>query len=219
MYFSGIPWMQEFVAPRANREFGALENLENLILLAMLWVACAGVARKRERVERALLGVAAALILLVLLEEIDYGWHYFELWTGTRSPEGTFRNLHNIGKAHHPIHTFGIVLAVLCFGLFPLLGARTRIAVTRYRPPHVLYVATLASMIVVGQAVRLLNRVVETNQSLKGNLTEFEEVYIYYIFFLYLCELVYFRTHAASDSTGGSPTPVGLHEPRAEGPR
>ena len=197
MYFFGARWMQEFVAPAMNREFGALESLQNLILLAVIWVAGVGMVRKRTRIERAFLGLTAALTLFLLLEEVDYGWHYLELWRGTPAPAGAFRNLHNINKAHHYIHDIMMAATVPLFGLFALLGGRTHIAVLRYLRPHPLSVATLASMVVVGQAAQLLNRLVVTNRSLKGNLSEFEEVYLYYVLLLYLCELVFFRSYQA----------------------
>ena len=195
MYFFGSRWMQEFVAPAMNREFGALENIQNLILLGVIFVAGVGMARKRTHIERVFLGLTVVLAVVMLLEEIDYGWHYFELWRGTRAPAGAFRNLHNIGKAHHQIHTFMMAAAVPFFGLFALLGGRTHVAVVRYLRPHPLSVATLASMVVAGQAAQLLNRMVATNRSLKGNLNEFEEVYLYYVVLLYLCELVFFRSY------------------------
>src|SRR5262249_20458650 len=33
MYFAGPRWMQEIVAPAANREFGLVENLQNVLLI------------------------------------------------------------------------------------------------------------------------------------------------------------------------------------------
>jgi hypothetical protein len=203
MYFFGSRWMQEFVAPARNREFGALENIQNLILIAVIVVAGAGMARKRTQIERVFLGLTVALAMFILLEEIDYGWHYVELWRGAPAPSGTFRNLHNIGKAHHYIHDFMMAATVPLFGLFALIGGRTHVAVVRYLSPHPLSVATLASMVVAGQAAQLLNRMVTTNRSLKGNLSEFEEVYLYYVLFLYICELVFFRSYQAGEVAVG----------------
>ena len=38
-YFQGAPWMQELAAPTYNREFGLVENAQNLMLLATAYIA------------------------------------------------------------------------------------------------------------------------------------------------------------------------------------
>ncbi len=82
LYFSGNIVLQRIVCPKlpplspdAWREFGLLENLQNLVLLALVGVACAGVLRKKHALERAAWAGLAACALFVFAEEIDYGTH------------------------------------------------------------------------------------------------------------------------------------------------
>ena len=59
-YFSGVSWLQALVSPRiagmhpdSSREFGLLENLQNLYLLGIVVVAAWAVKRKTLRIEKA----------------------------------------------------------------------------------------------------------------------------------------------------------------------
>ena len=82
MYFSGNIVLQRIVCPKlpplspdAWREFGLLEGLQNVVLLALVGVACAGALRKRHALERAAWAGLAVCTLFVFAEEIDYGAH------------------------------------------------------------------------------------------------------------------------------------------------
>ena len=83
MYFSGNLALQRVVSPKLPplpidswRELGLLENLQIVLVLAMLVVAVTGAARQRGRRERMFFGIVACVAAFVLLEEIDYGSHY-----------------------------------------------------------------------------------------------------------------------------------------------
>jgi len=73
-YFSGVDWLQQIVSPRmprmhpnAGREFGLLENLQNMCLLVMVGTAAWGVKRKALKAEKAALALITVFAPFVLL--------------------------------------------------------------------------------------------------------------------------------------------------------
>jgi hypothetical protein len=88
MYFSGNLVLQRLACPKlpplspdAYREFGLVENVQNLLLIAMLAILVAGVMRSRARRLRWAYGALACFTLFVCLEEIDYGTHFYAYLT------------------------------------------------------------------------------------------------------------------------------------------
>ena len=53
MFFSGVGWVQSLVVPVVNREYGLLENLQLVLLLALSWVGWRSARRAQRRVDRA----------------------------------------------------------------------------------------------------------------------------------------------------------------------
>ena len=78
MHFSGIQWMQTFVSPATHRELGAPENIQNLIILSVIFLACKGAQRKAWKIEKIAFVIVAAVSLFLLLEEMDYGRHVYK---------------------------------------------------------------------------------------------------------------------------------------------
>jgi hypothetical protein len=201
MYFSGIPWMQSFSAPEINREFGAVENLQHLIIFAAMGVAIMGVYRKTLKWEKIAFAAVAAISLIVLLEELDYGLHYVDYISGEKYESGP-RNIHNyilnpygfdFDKVFSPV-----VYGVLGFGfcILPILVYK-RILTNPwflYLAPEPHSISTIIGMVVVSQVAFYLDKIdMHNNHSLRVNISEFGESFVYYIFFIYLFELVYKR--------------------------
>src|SRR5688572_22389495 len=76
MYFAGPVWMQNFIAHPYNREFGLLENLENILLLFIIIFAFILFRRSQEQVLKFIWFIAVLGFGFLFLEEIDYGYHF-----------------------------------------------------------------------------------------------------------------------------------------------
>lgn len=88
MYFSGNLVLQRLVCPKlpplnpdSYREFGLLENAQNLLLLAMLGIVIVGFFRSSHPRLRLAYGLLALFTAFVFLEEIDYGTHFYAFAT------------------------------------------------------------------------------------------------------------------------------------------
>lgn len=84
MYFSGNLVLQRLACPKlpplspdSYREFGLVENVQNLLLLGILATVLAGAVRAGAGRLRLVYGVLALLSVFVLLEEVDYGTHFY----------------------------------------------------------------------------------------------------------------------------------------------
>jgi hypothetical protein len=199
MYFSGIPWMQSFVAPEINREFGALENLQLLIILAIVVVAIQGVLQKKLKLERIAFAVVAFASLIFLLEEMDYGLHYVEYFSGEKYVGGA-RNIHNYILNPYGLDFDAVISPVvyfilgLGFCILPLMARKTTDPWFRYLTPEPHSIGTIISMVAVAQVAFFLDKIdMHNNHALRGNISEFGEVFVHYIFFMFMFELVYKR--------------------------
>ena len=189
MYFSGVQPLQSLVAPRRQREFGLLENLQNLLLVGIALRAWKGGSREASRRARRSARLLALFALFVLMEEIDWGDHYFAAWSGHRIVPGEKFNLHNKGDVtawSKRIVDLGLVLG---FVVAPALGSRVPV---RSRPwvPSGYSICTL--LVAVGAswtAHTLEDAGWPTNQALRSNISEFREVFVYWLAFLYLGEI------------------------------
>jgi len=199
MYFSGIEWMQSLVAPVKHREFGLLENLQNVILIAVVFVAVQGIRRKTLLLEKISFFIVILGSIFLLLEETDYGHHYMELWRGEKF-KVDFRNFHNMERYRYRniINNTVYTILVLLFFIYPLAARRSTNRWVRYLAPHPYSIGTLIGMTVVFQvAYYIYSHDGAHNLSLSHNITEFGEVFIHYIFFVYFFELVYKRATPA----------------------
>jgi len=202
MYFSGIRVLQFIVSPyhtgmnpSSSREFGLLENIQNIVLIAIIIIAFTGFRRKRLRWDKAAFGFITAFGVFVLLEELDYGLHIYEYVRGIPwSDSSTFRNVHNIGEttqlAKQVVDTGMVVLFVIA----PLALARSKKPLVRYLTPDRYSVLTmLAALIVRFVAHALKDHGFGTWGTMHSNLSEFRELITYYVFMLYLVEVALLR--------------------------
>jgi hypothetical protein len=174
MYFSGVLELQRLVCPKlpplhpgAYREFGLLENAQNLLLLGILFVVISGLRRSVVPLQRLAFGLLALFTIFVLLEEIDYGTHIYRYFT-TPDVAGWFEpattpefqalvsktdfqstpvNIHNRGDLTDIIK--GVVSALM-LGLFvvaPLLVERIKNPWIKYVIPDRFMIVTVAVMV------------------------------------------------------------------------
>lgn len=195
-YFSGIEWMGQVVAPVPNREFGALETLQHLLLLAFAVLVARLAWRASRRGERVLFGVVALGAVFVLLEELDYGLHFYEALAGVPPEErARIRNLHNIRRGSgdelaDAIKRGADVVIALYFVAFPLLASRIRNERVRALVPSRWLIATLAVAFVASRVAHALDDAgAPSNGSLAKALGEFRELGTYYAWFLYAASL------------------------------
>lgn len=201
MYFSGISWMQSFAAPEFNREFGAVENVQHLIIFAIIVVAILGSIRKTLKWEKNIFALLAVASLILLLEELDYGLHQVEYFT-SNTYEGGARNIHNyilrpygldFDKVMSPVVYFVLGLG---FCILPILVYVGKLAHPwfRYLTPEPHSIGTIIVMVAVTQMAFFLDKIDwHNNHSLKGNITEFGEGFVYYLILVYFVELVFKR--------------------------
>jgi len=186
--------LRPLVAPDANKEFGLLENLQNLCLLAIGAVAVAGLRRKERTWERVCLLLLLGGTLFMLLEETDYGFQFVD---------DRAVNVHEVGSIEASLEYAARFGGLTFFGGFAILFAESRIPVLRYLAPDRFAVLTILLVTAVWEvAIRLPAK----EGSLAGHEIEYAELGVYYIVLLYVFDMVFRRRldGGARDSVGSS---------------
>ena len=209
MYFSGNVWLQNIVAPTMDnmplfsaREFGALELLQNFFLLCIVFysIRCLGAAD-----EGLVKLVALALIVVAvftLLEEIDYGAHFIEYFTGEHgslAQETWNRNWHNKINSSGVQNVSYVKLAanigiLTGFVLAPLLLSNVRNRTIRILVPSRWMIATVVLIVLLSFLAHYLedagySMIGEKPGNLLKNVSEFRELNMYYLVLLYTATL------------------------------
>jgi hypothetical protein len=196
MYFSGIHWMVEIVCPAANREFGVIENLQLLIILYMAVISAMAVKKKTLTLEKIGFAFLAVFALLVFFEEMDWGAHFVEAYSGKK--ETIFSEVTGVTNIHNqddnakwfkrPVY---LIMAAL-FIFFPLYRDRITNPLIQYATPKKLIIGT----IIIALLSDLIPRFtvlwhIRPDAGLANNIGEFSEVMVYYTFALYLHEIIF----------------------------
>jgi len=215
-YFCGYERIQHLISPPLNREYGLLENLQVLTLLVIVLLAAYGFLRKTERAEKVIMGIVLLIAAFVFLEELDYGLHYFRLLRGNPLDErlgSEYFNVHNIGEATSRFKNVGDLGMIIIFIFFPLAFARSRIALLRYLAPDRLFIGTMVIMFAVSKFAHWLKEAgVGDPGSLHQCISEFRELTIYYIFMVYIYNLI-FEKKLREDREKNSENPIHPNEP------
>lgn len=196
MYFSGVRWAQELVCPSVDWELGIVENIQLLLLLAILAICIMAIFRKKRRIEKVAFSFLSVFALFVLLEEIDYGAHFLSYFKGhsdTFFVEMTGKaNVHNLGNNARIFKRSIYPLMLILFIITPLFIQRFKHPALVYLVPSKWFVVTAIITIISYAVPRLL---VDFNILQDGgfgvNIGEFSEIMIYYIFLLYLYEKIF----------------------------
>jgi len=196
MYFSEIPWMVEIICPKLHREYGLVEHLQLLCILIIFVIVIKGTLMKHTILEKIGWGFLGVFTAFVFLEEMDYGKYYYAYFAGheeTFFSELTGRtNIHNINDNakwfKRPVYPLMGVL----FILFPLYGQRFSWPFFRYLVPNKLIIGTAIITILTELVARgIILFGIREDGGFANNIGEFTELLIYYIFSLYVHELVY----------------------------
>ena len=194
-YFSKIPWLQSIISPSidnitpgASREFGLLENTQNLCLLIIFMTALISVIKTRPKDQKVVWTLISLFSAWVFLEEIDYGWHFREFFLGRR-PQG-FINVHNIGRTDVIIKDNLTIAMGLWFVVLPLIVRKSKTALVKYVLPDLYSIFTIFLAVPVLLLAASLEEISGGGTgTLTGNISEFREFFIYYIFMLYVWEV------------------------------
>jgi hypothetical protein len=191
------------------REFGLLESLQNLYLLTIVVCGLVVAWRSDRRWQKWLGAVVAVGSAFVLLEEIDFGLHYYEFLSGSLKPEDATRNLHNLGDN---LSSFKLAMnlgAGVLFVLVPILGwrLRRRSSLVAYLSTDLWYLLAFVIMLAASALAHPLEDAGLGNDSLSGNMSEFREHNIYYLALVYFLDLFFCRVPPkGSRRSGPDPT-------------
>jgi glucan phosphoethanolaminetransferase (alkaline phosphatase superfamily) len=207
-YFAGPRWVQDIIAPVINREFGLQEDIEHLLLLSIVVMTLLTLFKVKGVLLKLGFFVCFLGAVFMFLEEIDYGQHYINYFRGINYVDNpTNFNIHNQKK--NTINNMMKVCYVLMgffFVILPFLkpGKLPRWLQQLTPSPRIFF--TVLVLPLVGQLPLVLNRMdFHPNNSLFDNLSEFEELGIYYTFLLYFVEMY----RKARESTGSWQRAVG----------
>jgi len=196
MYFSGLKWAQEIICPKVDWELGIVENVQILILLMITIISIMGVFKKRLWIEKSAFILLAVFSLFVFLEEIDYGNHFLKYFNGQENTifsdlTGKL-NFHNEGNNAKLFKRTIYPLMGLLFIVAPLIAVRIKNKFVRYLIPGRWFVITAGITILSYLVPRfLVDFHILKDGGFGVNIGEFSEMMIYYIFFLYLYEIIF----------------------------
>ena len=200
LYFSGIPFLAEFVSPESNREYGSLENIQLIFILGVIIISFYGVFKKPDMLQKLGFGVLGLLAIFIFLEEMDYGDHFIRYFTEGRQRSAFFETF-GTNSVHNQEGDILVYLRrapyVIIFILFTILP----FAKKKYFHPLFNYIIPkprMALMIILFIVAYIVPRwLVDFNIFKVGSLGvgdsigEFTELIVYYIFLIYVFHIVY----------------------------
>ncbi len=188
-YFSGIESLQSLVSPKINREFGLLENAQNVLILAGVVLCVRAARREATTTWRGLFYLAALACLVVFMEEIDWGDHYWSAITGAERAKGETFNLHNQGNINTWLKRAVDLGGVLFFVILPLTKKHFVTRLRLFLPNPYSALTLIAGVIVSSLAHELEYGGFPNNGSLHKNISEFRELFTYTVTLLYVWEV------------------------------
>lgn len=206
LYFSGNEFSQHLISPiiedlpfRSWREFGLLEQLQNLLILIVVVLFIRAAFQNVQPLEKFFFATGAAIFLFLFLEEIDYGLHFYSYLTGNYSETINYNwhNLKSLGKRQNGTYLKKIsdLAMIIWFILFPLLGKRVSFPpVLKTVLPSPWFILTLLIAACTSSLAHYLDGlewdiINGVQGSLFGNISEFREINTYYICLLYAIQL------------------------------
>lgn len=198
MYFSGIEILQLIISPRieglypnSNRELGLLESTQNVVLLFIIGLIIRAWFIHKPRWLMIPVFIAFCGATFVFLEEIDYGLHYKEYFTGVTAEDAAeVRNWHNVGDRTSRSKQALDAAVIVWFLVVPLLFAGSSYKWVRTLVPDKYAVLTLIAMFIVRSLAHgLQDAGFEGSGTMDKNLSEFRELVTYYLGAVYLFDV------------------------------
>jgi hypothetical protein len=201
MYFSGIPLLAHIIVPdmpevAQRREFGLMENLQNIYLLAMAVMGAWAIRIKPIAWEKAVAALYTIFAAFVFLEEIDYGLHWIEYLNGT--PPGEFipvegRNWHNEGDRTSIMKDLVTVSCILLFVIAPFAFRNSNNRLIRYLLPAKQYAAGFLGIVLISRLAHYLRDLDLGADGIKQNVGEFRELGMYYLYMIWSYTIIFKR--------------------------
>lgn len=203
LYITGGDEVREVIAPQFNREFGVLENMQNLMLIAAIGYSIFIYFRMDiiTKLERMVILGLGFLGLLILLEETDYGMHFYDFLMGRpifsssiRFRGMYLRNLHNISFLIEIFRFFKGTLFWCAFCLFVFFFKNKQefsLIPKKWIIFPILFACFLPPILFFFKIDGLNPERYHRSQM----ISELNEMLLYYTFFLYLYEFKKMKTH------------------------
>jgi len=199
-YYFDFLGLAKIIAPEFNRELGLLENIQVVLILGMVFLAIRALKKSRSKIERVFFWIVIVMSTFVFLEEIDYGLHIPDYLAGRSHKDVVedswtqeeIRNLHNQSDLLPKIKFMVYTSMILVILILPLVTSKfkAKTALLLWLTPTYFLIITMIAMAVLNQIAHYLEKNIENQRdALNSNVAEFEEVFIYYIAFLYVWEI------------------------------
>ncbi len=192
-FFSGMPLLRQIIAPDFSREFGLLESSQHVVLAVAVLFAIHGCRQSGTGAVRLGFGVLMLAFAFLLLEEINYGMHYWNFMTGQPllpAGRGLEFNLHN-KISTSPIKSTANLVLLVGFVILPLAVRDRAPAWLRFVTPPRLLIVTVLCSVLLSQLAHYLDDISgDVTHALGNNIAEFRETFIYYIGLMYVYTLV-----------------------------
>jgi len=189
LYFSGVGVLQTLASPATQREFGLIENTQNLILLSATVLCWRAACRESGFNGRWLWRLATLACFVLFMEEIDWGDHYWSVITGIERPAGEHFNLHNQGDINRWLKKVVDLGFAAFFVIIPLCASKLPPRLRALAPDLHSALTLLGGLLVSQLAHTLEDSGWSNNGSLHNNISEFRETFTYWVGLLYLWEL------------------------------
>ena len=202
LYFSGNESLSGIIAPFVEgisgdsyREFGLLENLQNIYLIVCIILAAKATKIYTIKWQKTLMYIAVLGFTFLFLEEIDYGRHIYD-YLVKPTHMAVDRNIHNIDGFNRVFKLTADVMTTLWFILLPFIYRNVNSDFKNNFVPHKWYVITLVLMVTQSK----LNKYLFSQgfgpdpDYLLGNVSEFKELWLYYVWMIYMIDIVIWRT-------------------------
>lgn len=201
MYFSGIPFLQHIVVPdmpyvKQQREFGLLENLQNIYLLAMAGMAAYAIKTKPYVWEKIAGVIYFLFACFVFLEEIDYGLHWIEYLNDTPITEALpndDRNWHNDGQRTSIMKDLVTLSCAILFVIAPFALKNRTHKLIRYLLPVRQYAAGFLGIVLVSRLAHFLSDQGLGADGIRQNIGEFRELGMYYLYMVWSFTVIFQR--------------------------
>ena len=209
-YFSGISFLQQFVAPTINkvnfnyaqmREFGSLEMMQNILLLSICFLLLCECFSRQNIIEKIFYFIGAALFVFLFLEELDYGLHIYKYLSGDLK-EIHYFSWHNqweegvekatkLKRLADAVTLFWFVLIPLLLLLPMLKKFKTQLNII----PSCWFILSIILAVLLSKVAHYLDDngfgiINGVQGNLHKTIAEFRETSMYYLYFLYAVQLV-----------------------------
>jgi hypothetical protein len=193
--------MQELAAPTYNREFGLVENFQNLMLLIAAYMAFRLVMTSGSRWIRIGYLLIFLTVVFTFVEEIDYGYHYIHYLNDADIAERSINhNVHNTPNVNNYIRLVFYIVILIFVIILPYFPSIKLPSFIKHFVPTIHLQLTVLAFLVISKLVGIFNNIsTSTNMVLDGNLSEFEELALYYLVTVYVHRL--YRNERISVST------------------